>query len=211
MPRLCSRCSRRHENSASGRRYSAGANETIPRGCAGGRLGRRCGLRRVGLGPQLRQIVAKLGRKGRSRAEAGRGRSHRSSVLRRILNDGFKDTGLVYELDEPFIGDPNALETGAIVSLVSGRYLMRAADGWMDPASAKIRKRLPEKVQRRWSSRPTTNSTACDQQAPDEATAAARGRWRWSRSPRRPAAPGSSRSRCARIARRPTFPSVRPA
>ena len=71
-----------------------------------------------------------------------------AELLRRILNDGFKETGLVYELDGPFIGDPNSLETGTIVSLESGRYLMRAADGWMDPASGKIRKRLPEKVQK---------------------------------------------------------------
>jgi len=97
------------------------------------------------LGASYAQIAAKLGAKWRRRPAPGPGPS--VELLRRILNDGFKDTGLVYELDGPFIGDPAALETGTIVSLVSGRYLMRAADGWMDPATAKIRKRLPEKVQ----------------------------------------------------------------
>jgi hypothetical protein len=94
------------------------------------------------LGLSYAQIVAKLGRK-----PAG-GRRPSVDVLRRLLNEGFKETGLAYELDEPFIGDPDSLETGAIVALVSGRYLMRAAGGWMDPASAKIRKRLPAKVRR---------------------------------------------------------------
>ncbi len=102
------------------------------------------------LGASYAQIAAKLGEEwrrkpGRQSASGGPGPS--VELLRRILNDGFKDTGLVYELDGPFIGDPNSLETGSIVALVSGRYLMRAANGWMDPASAKIRKRLPEKVQ----------------------------------------------------------------
>jgi hypothetical protein len=95
------------------------------------------------LGLSYAQIVAKLRRKP---AQGQPGPS--VDVLRRILNDGFKDTGLVYELDQPFIGDPSSLETGTIVSLVSGRYLVRAASGWMDPASGKIRQRLPEKVQR---------------------------------------------------------------
>jgi hypothetical protein len=95
------------------------------------------------LGLSYAQVVAKLRRKP---AEGQGGPS--VDVLRRILNDGFKDTGLVYELDQPFIGDPDSLETGAIISLAGGRYLMRAADGWMDPASGKIRRRLPEKVQR---------------------------------------------------------------
>ena len=95
------------------------------------------------LGLSYAEVVAKLRRK------PAQGRTGPSvDVLRRILNDGFKDTGLVYELDQPFIGDPSSLETGAIVALVSGRYLMRATGGWMDPASAKIRKRLPEKVRR---------------------------------------------------------------
>jgi hypothetical protein len=101
------------------------------------------------LGASYAQIAAKLGQKW-SRKPGGapaRGPGPSAELLRRILNDGIKDTGLVYELDGPFIGDPNALETGTIVSLVGGRYLMRAADGWMDPASAKIRQRLPEKVQ----------------------------------------------------------------
>ena len=92
------------------------------------------------LGASYAQIAAKLGAKWRKQPVSGPGPS--VELLRRVLNDGFKDTGLVYELDGPFIGDPDALETGTIVSLVSGRYLMRAADGWMDPASAKIRKRL---------------------------------------------------------------------
>ena len=98
------------------------------------------------LGVSYAQIVAKLGERTSRKPRPGPGPS--VDLLRRLLNDGFKDTGLVYEIDEPFIGDPNALETGAIVSLASGRYLMRAADGWMDPASGRIRQRLPEKVRR---------------------------------------------------------------
>ena len=97
------------------------------------------------LGASYPEILAKLGEKW-SRTPA-RGPGPPVESLRRILNDGFKDTGLVYELDGPFIGDPNSLETGTIVSLLSGRYLMRAAEGWMDPASGKMRKRLPDKVQ----------------------------------------------------------------
>ena len=93
------------------------------------------------LGASYAQIAAKLGRR------PARGPGPPVELLRRILNDGFKDTGLVYELDQPFIGDPYSMETGTIVSLMSGRYLMRAAAGWMDPASGKIRKRLPEQVQ----------------------------------------------------------------
>jgi hypothetical protein len=96
------------------------------------------------LGVSYAQIVAGLSQNPGRRPAPGRGPS--AELLRRILNQGFKETGLVYELDRPFIGDPNSLETGTIVSLVSGRYLMRAADGWMDPQSGKIRKRLPEKV-----------------------------------------------------------------
>jgi hypothetical protein len=98
------------------------------------------------LGVSYAQIAAKLaGKSGRMPRRGGAGPS--AELLRRVLNDAFKDTGLVYELDRPFIGDPNSLETGAIVSLASGRYLMRAEDGWMDPTTARIRKRLPEKVQ----------------------------------------------------------------
>ncbi|HEY2596063.1 MAG TPA: hypothetical protein VGK33_19395 [Chloroflexota bacterium] len=96
------------------------------------------------LGASYAQIVAKLGEKWNRKPAPGLGPPVES--LRRVLNDGFKDTGLVYELDGPFIGDPNSLETGSIVSLVSGRYLMRAAEGWMDPARGKMRKRLPDKV-----------------------------------------------------------------
>ncbi len=97
------------------------------------------------LGASYAQIVAKLGQTWRGKP--ARGQRPSAELLCRILNEGFKDTGLVYVLDEPFIGDPDSLETGTIVSLVSGRYLMRTADGWMDPAAAKIRRRLPEKVQ----------------------------------------------------------------
>ena len=96
------------------------------------------------LGTSYAQIADKLSRKPRRKPAAGAGPS--VAQLRRILNEGFKETGLVYELDRPFIGDPDSLETGTIVSLVSGRYLMRAGDGWMDPTTARIRKRLPEKV-----------------------------------------------------------------
>jgi hypothetical protein len=101
------------------------------------------------LGASYAQIAAKLGEKWRRKPtrKPALDRGPSAELLRGVLNDGFKDTGLVYELDRPFIGDPNALETGTIVSLASGRYLMRAADGWMDPARAKLRKRLPEKVQ----------------------------------------------------------------
>ncbi|HVV50806.1 MAG TPA: hypothetical protein VHO06_14165 [Polyangia bacterium] len=69
-----------------------------------------------------------------------------SRALRRVLNEAFANTGLAYELDRPFIGDPDGLETGAIVVLAGGRCLMRAADGWMDPAGGKIRRRLPAPV-----------------------------------------------------------------
>jgi hypothetical protein len=68
-------------------------------------------------------------------------------ALCRVLNEALKDTGLAFEIDGPFIGDANALETGSIVSLADGNYFMRAADGWMDPASGKIRPRLAGKVQ----------------------------------------------------------------
>jgi len=101
------------------------------------------------LGASYGQSAAKLGAKWRRKpgGEPARGPGPSVELLRRVLNDGFKDTGLVYELDRPFIGDPSSLQTGTIVSLVGGRFMMRAADGWMDPARAKIRKRLPEKVQ----------------------------------------------------------------
>jgi hypothetical protein len=100
------------------------------------------------LGASYAEIAAKLGEKWRRKPgrQTAPGPGPSVELLRRILNDGFKETGLAYELDGPFIGDPNSLETGTIVSLESGRYLMRAAEGWMDPASGKIRKRLPEKV-----------------------------------------------------------------
>lgn len=99
------------------------------------------------LGASYAQIAAKLAGKWTPDGESARGAGPPVELLRRVLNDGFKDTGLVYELDRSFIGDPNSLETGTIVSLVSGRYLMRTAEGWMDPARAKIRQRLREKVQ----------------------------------------------------------------
>jgi hypothetical protein len=108
------------------------------------------------LGLSYAQIAAKLAAKvptrlatkvgGKPGRKPAGGAWLSADLLRRVLNEGFKNTGLVYELDQPFIGDPNSLETGAIVSLASGRYLMRAAAGWMDPADGKIRQRLPEKV-----------------------------------------------------------------
>jgi hypothetical protein len=100
------------------------------------------------LGLSYAQIAAKLAAKrgGKSGRKPGQGPGPSAALLRRVLNDGFKDTGLVYELDQPFIGDPSSLETGAIVALASGHYLMRAADGWMDPARGKLRQRLPAKV-----------------------------------------------------------------
>lgn len=98
------------------------------------------------LGASYAQIAAKL--RGKWRRKPARGAGPSVESLRLLLNDGFKDTGLVYELDGPFIGDANSLETGSIVLLAGGRYLMRAAEGWMDPSSGKMRKRLPDKVRR---------------------------------------------------------------
>lgn len=99
-----------------------------------------CGVACVAsvLGISYGDAVARLGLK---RGRNGKGPT--SAALRRVLNEAFKNTGLAYELDRPFIGDPDGLETGAIVSLASGRCLMRAADGWMDPAGGKIRDTLP--------------------------------------------------------------------
>jgi hypothetical protein len=71
-----------------------------------------------------------------------------TTALRRLLNAALADSGLSYEIDGPFIGDPDGLETGAIVTLGDGRYLMRAEDGWMDPAKGSIRPRLPGAVHR---------------------------------------------------------------
>jgi hypothetical protein len=68
------------------------------------------------------------------------------AALRRVLNRVLADSGLTYEVDHPFIGDPDGLETGAIVSLGDGRTLMRGEDGWMDPAGGRIRRRLPGPV-----------------------------------------------------------------
>ena len=68
------------------------------------------------------------------------------AALRGLLNRALADSGLAYEVDRPFIGDPDGLETGAIVSLGDGRTLMRADDGWMDPAAGRIRPRLPGPV-----------------------------------------------------------------
>ncbi len=94
------------------------------------------------LGISYGDALAKLGL-GKS---AKAGKAPTGEALRRVLNEAFKDTGLAYEIDHPFIGDPDGLETGSIVSLENGRFLMRAADGWMDPAGGKIRRRLPSKV-----------------------------------------------------------------
>jgi hypothetical protein len=109
-----------------------------------------CGVACVAsvLGISYAEVVARLGAtpsKGGSK-NGQNGKEPSSEALRRVLNDAFKDTGLAYELDRPFIGDPDGLETGSIVSLASGRCLMRAADGWMDPAGGKIRRSLPGEV-----------------------------------------------------------------
>lgn len=88
------------------------------------------------LGVGYREIAAKLSdRKPPSLA-----------ALRALLNGALADSGLAYEVDRPFIGDPDGLETGAIVALDDGRTLMRAEDGWMDPAAGRIRPRLPGRV-----------------------------------------------------------------
>ena len=68
------------------------------------------------------------------------------AALRGVLNRALADSGLAYEVDRPFIGDPDGLETGAIVALDDGRMLMRAADGWMDPAGGRVRSKLPGPV-----------------------------------------------------------------
>ena len=98
------------------------------------------------LGMSYAEVVVKLAAKSVPKARPKRC-GPAGEQLQRVLNDALKDTGLIYDIDSPFIGDPDSLETGSIVSLESGHYLMRAAEGWMDPANAKkIRKRLPEKV-----------------------------------------------------------------
>jgi hypothetical protein len=88
------------------------------------------------LGVGYREIAAKL----------PGGRRPSIAALRGLLNRALADSGLAYEVDRPFIGDPDGLETGAIVALDDGRTLMRAADGWMDPAAGRIRLRLPGPV-----------------------------------------------------------------
>jgi hypothetical protein len=70
------------------------------------------------------------------------------AALRRLLNRALADSGLAYEFDGPFLGDPDGLETGSIVVLTNGRYLMRATVGWMDPAKGSMRPRLPGPVRR---------------------------------------------------------------
>ncbi len=70
------------------------------------------------------------------------------AALRRLLNRALADSGLAYEIDGPFLGDPDGLETGSIVLLADGRYLMRGAVGWMDPAKGSMRRRLPGRVRR---------------------------------------------------------------
>ncbi|HEY6478201.1 MAG TPA: hypothetical protein VI456_16600 [Polyangia bacterium] len=88
------------------------------------------------LGVGYREIAGQLaGRKAPSMA-----------VLRGLLNRALADSGLAYEIDGPFIGDPDGLETGSIVALAEGRTLMRAANGWMDPATGRVRPRLPGPV-----------------------------------------------------------------
>ena len=78
--------------------------------------------------------------------QARRSQAPSVTALRALLNRALADSGLAYEIDRPFIGDPDGLETGAIVTLGEGRTLMRAADGWMDPATGRIRARLPGPV-----------------------------------------------------------------
>ena len=105
-----------------------------------------CGVACVAsvLGITYADVIARL--KNGSKNGHGQGKEPSSEALRRVLNDAFRNTGLAYELDRPFIGDPDGLETGSIVSLSSGHCLMRAADGWMDPTGGKIRRRLPGEV-----------------------------------------------------------------
>jgi hypothetical protein len=88
------------------------------------------------LGVGYREIAARLG-----------GRKPPSiAALRSVLNRALADSGLAYEVDRPFIGDPDGLETGSLVVLVDGRTLMRAADGWMDPEGGRLRAKLPGPV-----------------------------------------------------------------
>jgi hypothetical protein len=98
------------------------------------------------LGLSYAEVVAKLAGKAVPKSRKKRC-GPEGEALRRVLNEALKNTGLIYDIDGPFIGDPNSLETGSIVSLENGHYLMRSAEGWMDPANAKkVRKRLPAKV-----------------------------------------------------------------
>ena len=134
-------------------------------------------------------------------------------VLRRILNDGFKDTGLrLRALDQPFIGDPSSLETRRH-RFADERALPDARRRRLDGSGRRQGSpALPvRRSSGRWSSPPTTTTehpqAPCARRTTDEL----RWLWLWSRSSRRRAAPGRSRNRCARIARRTTIPSVRPA
>ena len=76
----------------------------------------------------------------------GAGQGARLSELRRVLNQATRHSGLHYEIDGPFIGDPDSLETGSIVSLTDRRVLVRVDAGWMDPEGGKIRRNLPAPV-----------------------------------------------------------------
>jgi hypothetical protein len=103
------------------------------------------------LGVSYREVVAKLGKPGKNGNKDGKPgktkpKAPSGEALRRVLNEALAGTGLVYEADRPFIGDPDSLETGSIVALDGGRYLVRAEDGWMDPSKANVRKRLPGAV-----------------------------------------------------------------
>jgi hypothetical protein len=104
---------------------------------AGGGIACVASVLGISYGEALAKVGARTGKRGAAPS---------SEALRRVLNEAFKHTGLAYEFDRPFIGDPDGLETGSIVSLANGHYLMRAAEGWMDPAGGKIRQRLPGKV-----------------------------------------------------------------
>jgi hypothetical protein len=124
--------------------------------------GAACAASALGVG--YREIAGKLPRKPPSVA-----------ALRRLLNGALADSGLGYEIDGPFIGDPDGLETGSIVSLADGRYLMRAATGWMDPAKGSIRARLPAPVLRALVLTPGRERTAAPKRGASKRGASKRG------------------------------------
>src|ERR1700749_3498236 len=75
------------------------------------------------LGISYAQALKELG------TPAAKAKGFRAEQLRKVLNRAVADSGLEYEIDRPFIGDPESLETGSIVALDTGAFLVRDAEG----------------------------------------------------------------------------------